>query len=215
MKNFIKILVLICMCTSIFIGCTSMPNSSDEVIYNYEEVKDILIRFHVIANSDSDKDQNLKLKVRDEVIEYLYPMLKESKSLDESRKILLDNEDEVNNIAQDVIKKNGYDYKTKIQLSHENFPEKSYGNIILPQGNYEAFRIIIGSGEGRNWWCVMFPPLCFIDVTKGKVEEDESKKELDREVEKNRDDGSKSEEDDEEKIVVKFKFFEILKDLFN
>lgn len=215
MKNFIKILVLICMCTSTFIGCTSMPNSSDEVIYNYEEVKDILIRFHVIANSDSDEDQNLKLKVRDEVIEYLYPMLKESKSLDESRKILLDNEDEVNNIAQDVIKGNGYNYKTKIQLSHENFPEKSYGNIILPQGNYEAFRIIIGSGEGRNWWCVMFPPLCFIDVTKGKVEEDESKKELDREVEKNRDDGSKSEEDDEEKVVVKFKLFEILKDLFN
>lgn len=210
MKKIIVRLLLLFICTSILVGCTSIPNLEDGKTYNYEEVKDVLIRFHVIANSDTEEDQNLKLKVRDKVIEYLYPYLEKSSSLEESRNIILSKKDEVKAIASKVIKENGYSYSVKTELSRENFPEKSYGNITLPQGEYEAFRVIIGDGQGKNWWCVMFPPLCFIDVTKGKVQEDESKSQLDKQIEQNK----KVEANKEDAPEVKFKIVEIFKDIF-
>ena len=151
---------------------------TENKILNYDEVKDQLIRFHVIANSDKDEDQNLKLEVKNKVIDYLYPYLNASQSLDESRKIINDKMYEVKNLAEQVIKDNNYKYGVKVELSRENFPEKSYGKITLPQGNYEAFRIIIGAGQGKNWWCVMFPPLCFVDETKAEVEYDKTENRL-------------------------------------
>lgn len=182
MKKIISILSILIMIS--FIGGYSKTyNTSIETIYNYDDVKNSLIRFHVLANSDSKEDQTLKLKVKDEVINYLYPYLKNSKSLDESRKLLIEQENNVMEIADNVIIENGYNYDVKIELGYENFPEKSYGNITLPQGKYEAFRIIIGNGKGHNWWCVMFPPLCFTDVTKGQVEEEKCKEEFDKAIE--------------------------------
>jgi stage II sporulation protein R len=147
-------------------------------VLNYDEVKNELIRFHVIANSDTEEDQNLKLKVKNKVIDYLYPYLNASESLEQSRKIIKDNMGEVKKLAEQVIKDNNYKYGVKTELSRENFPEKSYGKITLPQGNYEAFRIIIGSGQGKNWWCVMFPPLCFVDETKAEVEYDKTEERI-------------------------------------
>ena len=212
MKKRITLALLIILCTSIISGCTNLDYDKDgQTVYNYEDVKDTLIRFHVIANSDTDEDQTLKLKVRDEVIKYLYPYLKDSDSIEKSRSILLENEDKVKEIANKVISDNGYNYNVKIELSHENFPEKSYGNLTLPQGRYEAFRIIIGSGQGKNWWCVMFPPLCFIDVTKGKVEEDKSKEVLDSQILSNKE---AEEEEEENKPVIKFKILEFFKSIF-
>jgi stage II sporulation protein R len=128
-----------------------------------------IIRFHVIANSDSESDQALKLKVRDRVLEYMAPKLKSSKDVEESKKILEQNNGEILKIASSEISREGYSYKVEGTLSKVNFPIKTYGNITLPQGQYEAYRIIIGSGQGQNWWCVMFPPLCFVDITKGQV----------------------------------------------
>jgi stage II sporulation protein R len=220
MKKIIVIIILFSICTSILVGCTSIPNVEGEKIYNYEDVDDALIRFHVIANSDTEEDQNLKLKVRDRVIEYLYPYLEKSGSLEESRNIIRSKEEDVKGIALKVVKENGYSYSVKVGLSKENFPEKSYGNITLPQGEYEAFKVIIGGGEGKNWWCVMFPPLCFIDVTKGKVEEDESKSKLDKQVEQNKEDKkTKTNQDEgnseEEAPKVKFKIVEIINDIFS
>ena len=209
MKKIINIIVLIVMCTSILIGCSSNNIQNLTYVYKYEEVKDIIIRFHVIANSDDEEDQQLKLKVRDKVIEYMYPYLRESKSLEESRSIISERKDEVIEIAKKTIKENGYEYEVKCELSRENFPEKAYGSIILPQGNYEAFRVIIGNGEGKNWWCVMFPPLCFIDITKGKVQEDNSKKVLDEQVSKGK------EEKEEKDTEIKFKVVEIFESIFN
>lgn len=208
MRKVLNVILLVCICTSILAGCTSIQKPEEDG-YKYEDVKDALIRFHVIANSDSEEDQQLKLKVRDKVIEYLYPYLEKSTSLEESRQIIKENESRVREIAKEVIKNNNYDYKVNTELSHENFPEKSYGEITLPQGNYEAFRVIIGSGQGKNWWCVMFPPLCFIDITKGKVEDDKSKKELDNQIEKEK--VSKEEKDEP---VIKFKIVEFFKGLF-
>lgn len=211
MKRFIGVVLFIVICTSFLSGCTLKENS----VYEYDDVKDVLIRFHVIANSDTEEDQNLKLKLRDKVIEYYYPLLNNSKSIEESRKIILDNKSKVEELARNFIKENGYSYSITSELSHENFPEKQYGNIVLPQGNYEAYRIIIGNGEGHNWWCVMFPPLCFIDVTKGEVEEEESKKELDEVITESKQEPSNEEKTlDDEDVEIDFKFIEVIKDLF-
>ncbi len=207
---------------------------SDNV--SIEDISGKLIRFHVIANSDSEKDQNLKLKVRDKVLEYVQPLLKDSKNIEESREILNRENEKVLEIAREVIKENGYDYSVESTLDKENFPVKTYGNITLPQGEYEAYRIIIGTGEGQNWWCVMFPPICFVDITKGEVAyeetEEEMKKVLDDE-EFNMVDNTNSENVSSEKIeeikevsdaladnteddniVIKFKIEDILKNLF-
>lgn len=143
-----------------------------------EEISEKLIRFHVIANSDREEDQTLKLKVRDEVLKYIQPKLKDSKSIEQSREILKNEDKKILDIANEVIKANGYNYNTESTLSKEYFPVKTYGNITLPQGEYEAYRIIIGTGEGKNWWCVMFPPICFVDITKGEVAYEETEKEM-------------------------------------
>ena len=100
-------------------------------------------------------------------------------------------------------------------MSHENFPEKSYGNIVLPQGNYEAFRIIIGSGQGRNWWCVMFPPLCFVDESKAEVQYDKTEESLAKVEKKDKSDSENNKiETDKQEIKYKFKIVEILKSIF-
>ena len=206
----------------------------DEKDIFFEDISKKLIRFHVIANSDGQADQTLKLKVRDEVLKYIQPILKESESIEESREILNENNDEIINITEKVIMENGYDYKVGTTLSKEYFPVKSYGNITLPQGEYEAYRIIIGNGEGQNWWCVMFPPICFVDITKGEVAYEETEKEMKdvlNEKEFNMIDNTKKEEDkknnktannevkvvdstEDNNIVVKFKVAELFKGLF-
>ncbi|WP_252231458.1 stage II sporulation protein R [Clostridium sp. ZBS15] len=207
MKRVLSCLVIIIIFSTLIVGCTSFNkvnnNGSEEL--NYEEVKNSLIRFHVIANSDTNEDQSLKLKVRDEVINYLYPYLNKSDSLEESREIIKNNVEEVRSIAKKVIKENNYAYDVNIELSRENFPEKSYGNIVLPQGNYEAFRIIIGSGQGRNWWCVMFPPLCFVDESKAKIEYEKTQNKIKEEINK---------KDSKDNIKIKFKVVEVIDNLF-
>lgn len=125
-----------------------------------EDLSGSIIRFHVVANSDSKEDQALKLKVRDAVLCEVEKLSVGSLSKAESEKILTENRDRIKNTADRVIKNSGYDYKTEVEYGKFSFPEKSYGNIRLPSGRYDAYRIKIGKAEGENWWCVMFPPLC-------------------------------------------------------
>ena len=203
-------------CTTITVDKVSV-NNLDAKTLKYDEVKNSLIRFHVIANSDDDDDQQLKLKVKNRVIDYLYPYLNNSSSLDNSREIIKDNMDEVKRISKDVIEEEGYDYDVNLQLSRENFPDKSYGNIVLPQGNYEAFRIIIGKGEGRNWWCVMFPPLCFVDESKAEVEYDKVEENINNQqkdqLEILNKDKNSSDIGSDDNIQIKFKFIEYIQNL--
>ena len=138
--------------------------------------KDKLIRFHVLANSDSDEDQELKLKVRDEIIKYLQPMLKQSKSLEQSEQIILSESENIKNIGENIIKENGYTYEVEVKLEYNNFPAKQYSNIVLPAGEYKALRILIGEAKGKNWWCVMFPPLCFVDENNGVIDKETDEK---------------------------------------
>lgn len=192
----------------LFVGAKQMQ--SDEEIVN--DINEKLIRFHVIANSDEDADQELKIKIKDNIINYIFPKLKDSQSIDESREILRNNNQQILKIAEKVIKESGYNYSVTSTMDRENFPEKSYGDITLPQGEYEAYRVIIGSGQGKNWWCVMFPPLCFVDVTKGQV----SDKETEETMKKVLDDEEYSEisnKDNKGKIKIKFKIVEVIKDL--
>ena len=144
----------------------------------YEDIVNEIIRFHVLANSDSDEDQQLKLKVRDKVIEYVSSKLESCNDLDEARSFIIENKSIIEGIAKDVIIENGYSYNVVSILSRENFPDKAYGDLIFPQGEYEAYRILIGEANGQNWWCVMFPPLCFVDGTKDVVNSKEIEERL-------------------------------------
>lgn len=210
-----KLLVLnFILLIGLLMGCTSISNTyllEGELKYEeikYEEIKDEIIRFHVLANSDSEEDQELKLKVRDAVIEYVYKDLQNSESIDDSRQYLLDNQNKIEQIAKEVIINSGYDYKITISLSKENFPDKMYGDILFPQGEYEAFRILIGEAEGQNWWCVMFPPLCFVDETKEVIDSYKTRESLEDIS------GLESGKKEEPKLIFKFKILESLKKIF-
>ena len=150
-------------------------------IKNIEEIRsgisNKIIRFHVIANSDSKKDQELKLKVKEAVVNYTKDILADSKSIDESRIILKKETDNILNICNQVISENGYNYNVSAELSDAYFPTKTYGQYTFPPGTYEAYQIKIGEAKGQNWWCVLYPPLCFVDISHGIVEGD-SKKQL-------------------------------------
>lgn len=130
-----------------------------------------VLRLHILANSNSSFDQELKLKVRDNVINYVTPLLKDSLSLSQTKEIISRNIDDINAIAQETVSKYS-NYKTYISLASSNFPTKHYGNFSFPAGNYEALKIIIGEGKGNNWWCVMFPPLCFTNSSSGEFDKD-------------------------------------------
>lgn len=130
---------------------------------------DNLIRLHVIANSDTAEDQALKRDIRDIIINYMKPQLNNSKDLEQTKYIIGKNMDAITELAKDEIAKQGKDYDVKVMLGSYPFPTKSYGDVTLPAGNYQALRVVIGKGAGANWWCVLFPPLCFVDATHGTV----------------------------------------------
>lgn len=130
-----------------------------------------LVRLHVVANSDSASDQALKLKVRDAVIEFMKDKLADSENITETRSIITANLRNIEEVSAGVIKKNNSSYGVKATMGNYAFPTKTYGDIALPAGEYQALKVVIGSGEGANWWCVLFPPLCFIDATHGTIPE--------------------------------------------
>lgn len=140
-------------------------------------IADSVFRLHVIANSDSKEDQELKLKVRDELLSYMNIISKDSTSKQEAMQIANEHKEEFTQIAKKVIKENGYNYTVNVQIGKADFPTKYYGDITLPAGTYDALKVQIGEAKGQNWWCVMFPPLCFVDVSTGIVP-DNSKQEL-------------------------------------
>ena len=138
-----------------------------------EDLENSVFRLHVIANSDSKEDQNLKYIVRDKLLQYMNSYL----SKEDAIKIANEHLDEFKQVAINTNKEQGYSYNVNVKVGNFEFPTKTYGDISLPAGFYDALRVEIGEAKGQNWWCVMFPPLCFVDVTSGVVPE-ESKKEL-------------------------------------
>lgn len=136
------------------------------------DIASSVFRLHVIANSDTEEDQNLKYKVRDNVLSYMNELCKDVTSKDEAISIAQSHKEDFKRIAIDTIKDNGFNYDVNVEIGNFSFPTKSYGDISLPSGYYDALRIKIGEANGKNWWCVMFPPLCFVDVSSGIVPDD-------------------------------------------
>ena len=136
-----------------------------------------VFRLHVIANSDSDEDQNLKYIVRDNLINYMNEKTNTFTSKEDVIEYAKNHIEDLKNIAEMTVKDQGYNYPVTVEIGNFEFPTKTYGDISFPAGNYDALRVKIGNANGRNWWCVMFPPLCFVDVSTGIVPET-SKEEL-------------------------------------
>lgn len=162
-------------------------------------------RLHILANSDSEEDQALKLKVRDNIIEYMETLTYDGLSKEEVVTLTQNHLDDFKKIAEETIKKEGFDYKVSFKIDNFYFPTKVYGNISLPAGYYDGLKIEIGEAKGQNWWCSLFPPLCFVDISSGVIDE-ETEKNLKNNL---------SEEDfaiitsDSETVKLKFKIVEM------
>lgn len=172
MKNFKRFLILFVLFTIYILF--SLVSYSNAVT---ADISNSVFRLHVIANSNSEEDQNLKYKVRDAIIEYMNSISKGVSSKEEAIKIAEENKENFYNIAKKVINDNGFNYNVNINIGNFSFPTKTYGDISLPAGFYDALKVEIGEASGKNWWCVMFPSLCFVDISEGIVP-DESKEDL-------------------------------------
>lgn len=216
MKKFIKIInkanlkhvfiLLFLLCIFIFVSAISYVDAVSNNIANS------VFRLHVIANSDSKEDQELKYKIRDELLKYMNTLSSNCSSKEEVINIAIENKNNFEKIAKKVILDNGYNYNVTVKIGQFDFPTKNYGDISLPAGLYDALRVEIGDAKGQNWWCVMFPPLCFVDVTSGIVPN--SSKEL---LQNNLDDEeysliNKNNSEDQE-ITFKFKLIEFFQNL--
>lgn len=147
---------------------------------NYSDAEQIqkgiaenIIRFHVLANSDSKEDQELKIEVKNHILDYMKVVLKDSDSIEETRETILENLNNIEDYGIKYMEELGYHYNVTANLTNTYFPVKTYGECTFPAGEYEALRIEIGKGEGKNWWCVMYPNLCFIDATHAVIPEEE------------------------------------------
>ena len=192
--------IFIIVCANSYVSAVSSNISSS------------VFRLHVIANSDSSEDQNLKYIVRDRILDYMNSLVDTTiSSKEEIMRIVSENLENFRSIAQDTVYENGQDYNVNIEIGNFAFPTKAYGDIALPSGYYDALRVSIGEAKGKNWWCVMFPPLCFVDVSSGVVPED-SKETLEESL-----------SDEEYELIsgsstefeVKFKFVEFFENFKN
>lgn len=130
------------------------------------------IRFHVLANSDSETDQNLKIQVKENVVDYIYDNTGDFKSVEETEQFITDHDEDIKNIAHNTITSKGFDYEVTSSFGKQSFPVKTYGDVTFPAGTYTSYTLSIGKGKGHNWWCVLYPPLCFVDASTGIVPDD-------------------------------------------
>ena len=161
-----KIILLLCVFTLCAAICDVLPIHGEEKIY------ESVVRLHVLANSDSEEDQALKLKVRDEILSYISPRVIDSKSREDAIKTIEGEMDEIQRIAQDAVISAGYEYSVDITLTLEEYPTRNYESMSFPSGEYVSLRVLIGEAEGQNWWCVLFPPLCLSAATEKSVSEE-------------------------------------------
>lgn len=147
---------------AVFLLVNHVRYQEQEAVYPPEN----LIRLHVVANSDSQEDQDLKREIRDEIVRFMAPQMLAVENIDSARLITMANLDNVKQIASREVNAWGKDYPVDVEMDSFAFPTKHYGPFVLPAGDYEALRVVVGSGGGANWWCVLFPPLCFVDMSK-------------------------------------------------
>lgn len=163
MKKYITYLILIITTLLVYSKCTKTANT------NYKDLqKDIskkIIRFHVIGNSNTEYDQSLKLHIKNAIVQELEPILYNVDNISSARKIIYKNLPLINHIAKRELIKHNLSYSVKTTMSTRFFPIKQYGDMTLPEGEYESVCVELGNAAGKNWWCVLYPSLCFIDCT--------------------------------------------------
>ena len=162
-----KIMILACVLVLCVAICNILPIHGEEKIY------ESVVRLHVLANSDSDEDQELKLKVRDAILAYVSPRVIDSKSREDAIKILQGELVSIEDIAKSVVLEQGYEYTVQVTLTLEDYPTRNYESLSFPSGEYVSLRVLIGEAEGQNWWCVLFPPLC-LSAASDKVSNEEA-----------------------------------------
>jgi len=162
MKRFLFILFALTIAVMSWEGQLSSANVKDN-----GPIPEQSIRLRILANSDSIQDQWLKREVRDAILAEMNTWAVDIASYDEARKVVAKRLPEMQRVAEQTIKKHGFSYKAEVDFGQVEFPTKLYGSYVYPAGTYEALRIRIGEAKGQNWWCVLFPPLCFIDVANG------------------------------------------------
>lgn len=168
--------ILFYLFLGIFFFCNSL--SSDTTAADLQEsIADEVLRLHIIADSNSDADQNIKLQIKEEVITYLEPLLQDVTTKEEATAIIQTQLGALEEIADRILQEAGFSYRSEASITRSYFPIKTYGDLTLPAGEYDALKICLGSASGKNWWCLVFPKLCFADVTYGTLPE-ESRAEL-------------------------------------
>ena len=160
--NLMRVFGVICAAALVLVTAVSY------ISWQVNDIEDSVLRLHIVANSDSDEDQALKLKVRDEVVDRCGFLFENCVSAEQSIKTAADNIGFIKYVAEQVITENGYNYDADCQVTQCSFPTKQYERpgdsvVSLPRGEYNALNIKIGAAKGKNWWCVMYPPLCFVD----------------------------------------------------
>ena len=199
-----KILVLGCVLILCLAVCNILPIHGEEKIY------ESVVRLHVLANSDSNDDQALKLKVRDEILAHVSPLVIDCKSREEAIKVLQGELGKIKNLAREVVLSEGYDYSVDVTLTLEDYPTRNYEAMSFPSGQYVSLRVLIGEAEGQNWWCVLFPPLCLSSASEKSANEDAFIA-----VGLNSDQYKIITESDNTKYQLRFKILEVIEGMFN
>jgi stage II sporulation protein R len=210
----------------------SLYMPKNEAIANNEMVviPDEAIRLRILANSDSEKDQSVKRKVRDVVNQEISTWVADLKSVDEARTLIQTRLPEIQKLAEAVLEKENMNQRVKSEFGQIEFPTKLYGEFLYPAGEYEGILITIGEGKGANWWCVLFPPLCFLDFSNGVAVSDGFDEEKDQaeDTTKNKEVSSEKTttneeqdplfvegEEEQEQVKVKFFILEVFQKLFD
>ncbi len=196
MKKLLACIICVLLSTLLI---SALPVDGEEKLY------DNVIRLHIIANSNSVEDQQLKLKIRDEILKCYSERLASVQSIDRAEEEVISLLDEIKETAHKVVEREGYSYSIEVDLGTEYYPTRDYEELHFPAGNYTSLRIIVGDGEGKNWWCVLFPPLCVSTAYGDRIQADDSvpvglTPEQYRIISKS----------DDVKYVVKFKVLELL-----
>lgn len=161
----LKTRLLVCfilLCLGVF--ASGVFFAVERALHSDQAFAQDLIRLHVIAHSNLPQDQELKLKVRDALLLETRRLLGETRSKDQAYSLLVSNAEALERCAREAVLANGFDYPVQIKMGSYLFPERAYGDLLLPEGTYDAVRVEIGAAEGDNWWCILFPPLCLADL---------------------------------------------------
>lgn len=171
LKNNLFVVIL-----SLFLGFTAAfltAEKTEGAQQIQQGIASQIIRFHVIANSDTDQDQALKLKVKSEIVRYMQSILTDADDINQTRNMIQAHLNDIELLAETIIQEEGYQYPVTAKLEQAYFPIKTYGDCTFPEGYYEALRVEIGKAQGKNWWCVLYPNLCFVDAAHAVVPEEE------------------------------------------